>query len=200
LQARWKSLHDLDRAEAVKIISRTGKSIRSIAKHVKLTSETYLRMLLTAAKAPAEDLILARQGEINTRELARRALAKHTDPELRARVCKKWTTSICRWLQESDFAWSQQYSILDESRREMMMAELDGFRKSSSEGEQLAEIIERNRPNDMDENVFAIAFYARWLARWMLDAVPADLVDTALVQAIQKTAHEEWVIPKSHRN
>jgi AraC-like DNA-binding protein len=188
LRAQWNSLHELDRAEAVKKIHETGVSIRSIARQVGFCSESYLRMILDAAKADSSDCALARRGEINMRELARRAVALHTDPKLRARQCKKWSTAVCRWLQQTGCFWTQQSSILDEARREIMFRAQGAYcRLETQKGDRLPQIIERNRPYDLEENYFQVAYYARWLARWMLAAIPADLLDAVLVEAMRMT-------------
>jgi transposase-like protein len=77
LRARWDSLPDLDRAAAVKEIHETGVSIRSIATQVGFCSESYLRLILDAAKADPSDCALARRGEINVRERPSGRCAPH---------------------------------------------------------------------------------------------------------------------------
>jgi hypothetical protein len=73
LRARWATLHDLDRAESVKGIQKRGMSIRFLAKELGLCTESHLRYLITAARAPVPDRMLARGGKISTGELVRRS-------------------------------------------------------------------------------------------------------------------------------
>src|ERR1035441_7729018 len=72
LQAKWHTLHDLDRARAVYAIHLAGASLRTLAKALNC-SPSLLRHLLVALQAPVSDRALARAGQISTRELARRA-------------------------------------------------------------------------------------------------------------------------------
>ena len=62
LQSDWFKLSDLDRARAVLTIHQSGISIRKIAAQLQL-SESLLRHLLLALRAPACDRDLARQGQ-----------------------------------------------------------------------------------------------------------------------------------------
>ena len=89
LHSNWSQLHDLDRAKAVANLRRSGISIRSIARQLGC-SESLLRHLLLALRAPAVDLAAARNGDQQTvdpnsvRSQARDALAKaiELDPDL----------------------------------------------------------------------------------------------------------------------
>ena len=80
LQIDWFKFSDLDRARAVFDINQSGISIRKVAAQLHL-SESLLRHLLQALKAPASDRDLARQGKISTNELARRAKAGLRPPK-----------------------------------------------------------------------------------------------------------------------
>ena len=197
LRARWESLHDLDRAEAVRGIHETGKSIRSIATELGYRSEAHLRTLLKAAKAPLADRILAREGKITMSELAQRSVVKLSDDQLRDKECKKWSISICRWLQEEKFSWAHQDTILEEARRDLMLEEVAGGPPSFTRPKavSLAQVIERTRPRDQEDEI-EIAYYARWLARWICVAVPTDLRDAALADAIRMTHRGQCVTPK----
>ena len=77
LQARWFKLSDLDRARAVFSIKQTGVSIRNIASQLHL-SESLMRHLILALRAPLEDLCLARKGIISTNQLTRNAREART--------------------------------------------------------------------------------------------------------------------------
>ena len=72
LQSRWYSLHDLDRAQAVKSIHQSGVSLRALSSFLNC-SPSLLTHLLQAGQAPPEDCLLARRGLMSTRALVRRA-------------------------------------------------------------------------------------------------------------------------------
>lgn len=85
LQKKWPALdNDADRAKAIHDLHTAGVSLRTLAKALKC-SLTLLRQLNVAAEAPKEDLQLARDGKISTRELVRRSKAathrRETDQE-----------------------------------------------------------------------------------------------------------------------
>ena len=83
LQAKWHILKDLDRAEAVLTIHKSGVSLRGLAKFLNC-SHSLLRHLLRAFEASPEDLALARSGQITTHELARRSTATRTASSISA--------------------------------------------------------------------------------------------------------------------
>jgi len=68
------SFSDLGRAEAVLGIKQSGIPIRKIAAQIGF-SESLLRHLLKALRAPACDQVLAREGKISTNQLVRCAKA-----------------------------------------------------------------------------------------------------------------------------
>lgn len=214
LRDQWDKLHDLDRAESVKKIKKPDTSIRRLAELLG-HSESNLRNLLKAAKAPAADLELARAGKISTRELVKRAKQaaeaeaqeiKASQNEWCAREAKKWSTSICLWLQEQNLAWTHQETILDQTRRELDGAEFRGGlpRLTVPEGMQLDEIKERTRPKadrwDPNDSCWrsslSLYFFVEWLGLWTLAAIRSRTVqDAALADALIRTQQHEC-IPK----
>jgi hypothetical protein len=208
LRARWATLHDLDRAESVKSIKKCGMSLRSLAKELVCCSDSHIRYLLAAAKAPMPDRMLARQGKISTRELVRRydtaakAEAEKTrasEEERRVKESRNWSTRICRWLQELNLAWAHQENVLEETRRELMLAELSGTLPKSDvpKGVALKTIIYRTRPSESGwEQALWIYFYITWLAHWTVFAIPDQIVrDTAIAEALVRTRQMEVIRP-----
>ena len=211
LRLQWGKLHDLDRAEAVMKMQQSGKSLRSLAKALGC-AESLLRNLLLAARAPLPDRILARKKQISTRELVRRSKAaikasaerdKETQEEKRTKEVQKWSTAICRWLEEMEFFTSHAVSIIDEARWQMAAADVSGGLPGSKapKGMSLKEIIQRTQPSDSGyEDSSEVASYAAWLARWSFFAIPdPDLRDAALEDASERTSRGESVLPKSKR-
>ena len=122
---------DLDRAEAIKSICEAGESRRSLAKEVGC-SEAPLRDLLKVANVPLADRVLARRGEISTREFVRRSKAaakleaekaKISEEKRRAKEPEKWSISICDWLQAQGLAWAHQENVIESTRCELIEAE-----------------------------------------------------------------------------
>jgi lambda repressor-like predicted transcriptional regulator len=74
LQSKWGTLHDLDRARAVRAIHQSGTSLNELAKALK-RSPSLLRHLLKTLQAPRVDQLLARNGKLTTNQLVRRAEA-----------------------------------------------------------------------------------------------------------------------------
>lgn len=92
LQVDWHRSSDLERARAVHTIKQSGVSIRKIAAELQV-SESLLRHLLHALQAPSSDRVLAKQGEITTNELVRRAKAAGLRRD--ARVIAVTRTPFC---------------------------------------------------------------------------------------------------------
>lgn len=208
LRAQWTTLHDLDKAESIKRIQKGGTSIRSLAKELGLSTESHLRYLLTAAKAPMPDRILARQGKISTRELVERSKRaakaeaekkRVSEQEKRVKESKIWSTRICRWLQEQDLAWAHQENVIEETQRELMLADISGDLPKTKvpKGVKLETIIDRTRPTESRwEQALRIYFFISWLAHWTLFAIPDQIVrDTAIADALVKTRHREIIRP-----
>jgi AraC-like DNA-binding protein len=74
LRSQWYTLHDLDRAQAIKTIHQSGIRLKELAALLNCSSSLLTR-LLQAGQAPPEDRLLARQGVMSTRALARQASA-----------------------------------------------------------------------------------------------------------------------------
>ena len=140
------------------------------------------------------------------RELARRSKAaakvtaektKVSETERRTKESRVWSTLICSWVQEVDISWAHQENIIEEARHELMEAYLSGTLPNFSvtKGVALEEIIDRSRPDEPGwDNVPAVAFYARWLARWTILAIPdATVRDSAVSDAFNRTRLREPV-------
>jgi lambda repressor-like predicted transcriptional regulator len=139
LRARWNELHDLDRAESVKMINKSGISIRALAKELGSRSDTTLRSLFIAAKAPLPDRMLARQGKISTRQLVKRLKMA---------------------------AEAHQENILEETRRLLSQGEITGNlpRTVAPKGVPLSTIIEQTRPTEARwEQALELYFFVQWL-------------------------------------
>jgi len=210
LKARWTSLHELDRAESIRLIHENGHSLRSIARDVGCCAETTIRNLFYASKAPLSDRRLVRRGEISLRELARRSKIasqakaekiKASEEKLRAKEASLWSTEVCRWLQEQNLAWAHQEQIIEETRREMFEADLARTVPNSEvpRGMALNVIIELTRPSETGWS-FWIYMYISWLAHWTLAAIPDRIVqDAALADALKRTRQQEVVHPRKTR-
>jgi len=189
LKNKWTDLkHDLDRAQAVRLVHQKGISFREIAKELKC-SESRLRYLLQAAEAPAADLLLARKGRITTRELVRRSgaakasrMAEDKDKEEleRTKAAKKGCESVCKWLNEETRSGAYGEAIISEARRILAMAEQDGKlpRVQSPPADMpLEEIVGRCRPPEsINTDVGSVSWYADWLARWAFFAFPSSVI------------------------
>jgi transposase-like protein len=130
LKRAWGELADLDRAQAVFKIKRSGTSIRQIARQIG-KSESLLRHLLKALDAPAADRAAARQGNLSTNELIRRTKAeakrlsaqrREADERVRGRNATQGAKLICDWLQEIGMVGTHGEQIVDEARQIMIRA------------------------------------------------------------------------------
>jgi transposase-like protein len=125
LRSRWCTLHDLDRAQAIKSIHQSGVSLRELAPLLNC-SPSLLTHLLQAAQASIEDRVLARQGILSTRTLVRRAkavgtlrTALHREAVAfeRNREAFQGCKSILNWLAEQKVArdlwgWGIEMALL----------------------------------------------------------------------------------------
>jgi lambda repressor-like predicted transcriptional regulator len=215
LRARWVSLHDLDRAKAIKGMRDAGNSVRFLAKELGV-SEALLRNLLDAAKAPLPDRMLARRGKISTRELVKRQKlwekaetekTRASEEQRRTKEAKAWSTRIRRWLQELNLPWEHQWEILDLTRRELDEAEYKGILpRPVVQRLPLEEIIEQTRPHDSRwspknsrwQPADEIYFFVEWLGLWTLAAIQDRIIqDAALGDALSTTQRREPVQPAS---
>jgi len=124
LRDRWHILHDLDRAQAVKVIHQSGISLRKLAVELNC-SRSLLSRLLLAANASPEDLELARHVPMSTRELARKGKAEGISgfarhPEGIAfdleRAAVQGSRTILSWLDEDGISVHDQGPILVQIR------------------------------------------------------------------------------------
>ena len=177
LQSKWHDLHDLDRARAVYVIHRAGTSVRAIATELHF-SESLLRHLLTALRAPAEDRSLAQQGKITTNELVRRAKAagarrsaKHREALALQNIqdAREASRKICQWLLEEGIPGSYGEQIVAEARRQLAVAELTRKlpRDTPPPDMPVGGIIRKCRPaGPKPEDAELISWMAQWLALW----------------------------------
>jgi hypothetical protein len=198
LQSDWFQLHDLDRAQAIAAIRRSGTSIRQIALGLGF-SESNLRHLLLCLEASPEDKDLARRNQISTNELARRAQAANMRRAERHRevvalereeAARKAADLICHWLIKTGLHSPSCEMIVDEVRRQLATDEAAGIIPTISKPLDLTidEIIRRRRPDDLnDPTMDTISWHAEWLLRWAYWAFPDDQVRwTALDIALEK--------------
>jgi hypothetical protein len=195
LQSDWFGFSDLDRARAVLAIKQTGISTRQVAAQLRL-SESLLRHLLLALRAPVCDQDLARQGKISTNELVRRVEAglrqpvkgRETPAIDRDREVRIAADLISDWLLQTKLFVPAREMIVKEVQREFRNMKEAGRHPSAvaSPGTLLSQIIERTKP-PADHRIDIVAWFAHWLCRWTLFAFPdEDIRDTALVFALQK--------------
>jgi hypothetical protein len=195
LQTDWFKFSDLERATAVLGIKQTGISIRSIAAQLHF-SEALLRHLLKALLAPACDQDLARQGKISTNELARRAKAflrpvKHDETLTidRDREIRIAADLIYNWLPHAQLFGPDLEMIVKEVQRKFLIMKEAGLHPSAvaPPGTPVSRIIERTKPPALTNDSIDIAWFARWLCKWSLNAFPnEDVRDSGLSLALEK--------------
>jgi hypothetical protein len=183
LQAQWHILLDLDRAEAVLNIHQSGVSLRRLAKALNC-SEALLRHLLLARDASPEELVLARQGQISTWELARRSAAKRAArPSVHPEISEFEMTNaaimgcetVRRWFAEQSLDNSYGVQVIRDAR--LLLANAEKARKlppgKAPNGLTHDEIIRQCQPVEpKTHNAEVISWYARWLAIWAFYAIP----------------------------
>jgi transposase-like protein len=177
LQSTWDQLHDLDRAQAVAAIHRSGTSLRRIARDLG-HSDSLLRRLLLALQTPAEDQALAREGAISTNELVRRGKAEAVRQEKNQFEAREFerkhkvvegSKKICHWLEQEHLAGSRGEAIALEARSMLIANYTAGKLPHADEHvvRPVTEWIERCRPEtSMPDDTSYISWYALWLARW----------------------------------
>jgi hypothetical protein len=181
---KWQTLeHDVDRALEVHRIHMAGLSFRELAKELPC-SATQLRNLYWAAKAPAGDLALAREGKISIRELVRRSKDSKKKREAEKQIhreqarkleAEKGSKLICKWLEENGLIRLGE-RVVEEARGTLVRAMFDGSlsRIEKFPGNlSVAEIIERSRPEKaLYASAIEAVWYAEWLALWTFQAFP----------------------------
>ena len=183
LQVQWHILQDLDRAEAVSSIHQAGVSLRRLAKALNC-SDCLLRHLLHVRAASPEDLVLARQGQISTWELARRSVATRTTQASMSRgisvseianAATRGCGTIRAWLAEESLNNPYGVQVTKEAYRLVMNAERAGKlpRGLAPSGVMTGEITRRCRPAEpTTNNAEVVSWYALWLALWTCYAIP----------------------------
>jgi hypothetical protein len=216
LQKKWPILdNDADRAKAIHNLHAAGVSLRALARALDC-SLTRMRQLNVAAEASKEDLQLARDGKISTRELVRRSKAaakrRKTDQEeverkaialKRAEDARCGSKLIYDWLEEKGLSGAHGESVVNEARHILAKAELSGTVPKPtllSQGLSIAEIIQRCRhliPTDPDPK--EVWLYPDWLARWALEAFP-DIVTRHEALGIALGEQIKYIsgLPKGH--
>ncbi|MGA2851231.1 MAG: hypothetical protein ABSE46_19690 [Terracidiphilus sp.] len=198
LQSKWDDLSDLERGRAIQAIHRAGASLRQLAKAVN-RSLTLIRHLHQAAQAPAGAQYLARQGNVSTRELVRRAKAAGIREDARHReaiemgrtnAARASSKKICDWLASEKIPGSCGEQIVAEARRQIALTELK--RKLPTHpappGMAVDQIIQRCKPPDPSLDEFtSIAWFGTWLALWTFYAFTDSQVrDAAIDLALEQ--------------
>ncbi|MGA8086906.1 MAG: hypothetical protein WCA10_06340 [Terracidiphilus sp.] len=187
LQSKWGSLHDLDRAQRVRALRRSGTSLNKLAKAVQC-SPSLLRHLLEALEAPRADQLLARDGKLTTNQLVRCAKAAKAAQKARegealalkqAQASIRGCKEICDWLTRESFPGSYGEQIIIEAQRELAYAEQNGKLPKGAAPAALpvTEIIQRCRPAELKTDAITpIAWFGHWLALWAFYLMPDSLV------------------------
>lgn len=194
LPKKWPELtKDVDKAKALHSVRNLHVSTHDLAKALGC-SATLVRNLLQAAKAPVADRILARKGEISTRELVRRSKqvekqTKAKDLEAldkkRTKLAQKGARVINTWLRSNVGYDAVREGIVDETRLILAKNKRSGTLPNPgppASGTPVDIIIERTRPpRSLNPDTESPAWYADWLARWAFFAFPDEVVrDRAL--------------------
>lgn len=198
LQSKWDELSDLERGRAIQAIHLNGTSFRQLAKTLG-RSPTLLRHLHQAAQAPPGDQNLARQGNVSTRELVRRAKAARLRKAAREEEALQLKRNeeaingcrlICDWLEDEGIEKGLGEQIILEARRMLALADQKGrFPKHPAPpGTKPAEIIRLAAPSQALRDAMEVAaLYGAWLTRWAWYAFPDAWVrDAALDLALDE--------------
>jgi transposase-like protein len=202
LQINWDQFNDVDRARAVHQFHQSGVSLRELAKALNC-SASLLRQLDQAPQAPPLDQMLARRGEISTRELVRRSRAaklqcaakeRQADERKRMQAAQQGSKTICDWLEEEKLWPSHGEAIVDETRMILFQAEQHGTLPQGPPpppGTPVKEIIRRCRPKPETVESSDVARYAHWLAVWAYYSFPDTMVrDRALNLALDRLSRQ----------
>lgn len=187
LQSKWGSLHDLDRAQRVRALHRSGTSLNKLAKAVQC-SPSLLRHLLEALEAPKTDQLLARAGKLTTNQLVRCAKAARVSQEAKESESLKLKRTkesidgcraICDWLISEGRQGSYGERIILEAQRFLATGELTGRLPPGAKpaGMALTELIRRSRPPELKtDEIELMAWFGFWLARWAYYLMPDSSV------------------------
>ena len=199
LKRDWEQLHPLDRAKAISSLKKSGLSNRQIARQIG-RGESTLRHLLLALRAPAADLISARQQNLSTNELVRRAKADAVRRESerheaaktqRIEAAQRAADQICSWLAEEHVYGPDGERILDYVRSEYASRTVDGSLPPQVPKEHKLphqELIRRCSPTEpCPDDAASVDWYRQWLFRWTFYAFPDPNVrDRALDLALER--------------
>jgi hypothetical protein len=184
LRSKWRTLADVDRAQAIKRLLGTGMSGRELAKAVDC-SESLIRHLKPLVEALPEEKQLARLGKISTRELRRRLAVRKAekthnqepaDDQARLDAARQGATYILEWFNEEKIAYPHAKQIALEAHRKLRKAERDGKlpKEKAPAGLPVSEVIrrcDRAVPPSSDDVIF-MERYANWLALWTYYVMP----------------------------
>lgn len=177
LRHDWNQLSSLERAQLVSILKKSGMSYREIGR-VFDCAESSVRYVHKALDAPEADLAAARNNQISTAELVRRAKAaaergKKDQVEAREldrkRKAKEASRTICEWLEQKHLGGSRGEAIAMEARSMLIANYTTGTlpRVDPQVVHPAADWIERWRPaTSIPDDPSYISWYALWLARW----------------------------------
>lgn len=177
LRHDWNQLPSLERAQLVSILKKSGMSYREIGR-VFDCAESSVRYVHKALDAPEADLAAARNNQISTAELVRRAKAaaergKKDQVEAREldrkRKAKEASRTICEWLEQEHLGGSRGEAIALEARSRLINDYAAGVLPHAYPHviHPAAEWITRCRPNTpVPDDIGYIDWYALWLARW----------------------------------
>jgi lambda repressor-like predicted transcriptional regulator len=209
LQSTWPTLHDLDRGLAVSRLHQAGFSLRQISLELG-PSESNLRHLIKATKAPASDRILARKHVISTNELVRRSDAKanlqNADKAERAKTAQALALNagckrICSWILSEGLSKAAGENIVTEAGVQLRYAEESNQfpKENPPSGMSMNEIITRCKPTepmDSDQYTYA-AWYGTWLFLWIYHSMPDpwvryEAIKLALEEQNRRTTRHIW--------
>lgn len=177
LQSKWGTLHDLDRARAVRAIHRSGTSLNELAKALKC-SPSLLRHLLKTLQAPQADQSLARNGKLTTNQLVRRAQAAEVSlatKQREAEAVKRTQASllgckaICDWVADEGLAGPFAGQIIGKARWVLAAKEENKTlpRDAAPPHMPVKEIIQKCRPTDLKTyEIYSLAWFVHWFTLW----------------------------------
>jgi hypothetical protein len=202
LKSRWNQLSDLERANEIETIQRSGISRRKIAAGLD-RSESLLRHLLFCLQASEEDQNLARRGQISTSELSRRGRAAkkrraEAPPEIveapRPKSADEGADLICDWILKEPLYTPNRVQIIEHVLDEKLAMQWRRSRPVLPDHASLplTELIQRCEPNTpleetrdpIDRNLKLLTEYTKWLDHRSSFAFEDPAVrDSALKQA-----------------
>jgi hypothetical protein len=196
LQAKWHTLPDIERAQAILPIIRAGVSRRHLAHDLGI-SEGSIRILLQLLEADPIDLQLFRSGRISKNEVIRRVrgisvrrepepfvIARHGSPcpvpqavvvhHPRISVAAAGSEAILSWLRQDCVRHAYASEILEEAHAALIAAEEKGILPGNCAPSSMSaeEIIRRCRPNPADFDM-DVAWLGDWLAIWAFYLIPS---------------------------